>query len=273
MERRLLAVNGVELDVVEDGSGVPVVFSHGGASDLRYWEPQRSAFAARFRFVAFSRRFHGEGAWPANADASPETHADDLIALVRRLAAGAVHLVGFSAATALHAAVRVPSLFRTVTVFEPNAPSLLTDDAADQALLAEWRSATERLRAEHAADPATHAKRWFELVNNSDLGAFELQPEAFKQMWLENFGAKRSPSIGPELTCSMLSDLTIPTMALGSERAMPYSARILRRVAECIPGSELTVLPGVTHFASYQAPTAFNAAVLEFIGSADRGMR
>ena len=33
-------VNGVDLEYVDEGTGVPVVFSHGGSSDLRYWEPR-----------------------------------------------------------------------------------------------------------------------------------------------------------------------------------------------------------------------------------------
>ena len=261
----MISVNGVELEYVEEGSGIPVVFSHGGASDVRYWEPQRAAFAAGYRFIAFSRRFHGAGAWPSTADASPEAHADDLIGIVERVDQGAVHLVGFSAATALHAAVRAPSLFRSLTIFEPNVPSLLTEDPEDRAALEAWQSATARLRIEHEDDADSHARHWFELVNNSGLGTFEHQPEGFRRMWLDNFGAKRSPSTGPKLMCSELAGVQIPTMALGSERGMPYSRRILQRVAECIPGCELKILPCVTHFASYQAPSAFNAVVLDFV--------
>ena len=59
-----LQVNGVTLEYAEMGTGVPVVFSHGGYSDLRYWEPQREAFAERYRYIAYSRRFHGSGTWP-----------------------------------------------------------------------------------------------------------------------------------------------------------------------------------------------------------------
>ena len=264
VDRRLIAVNGVELEYVEQGSGVPVVFSHGGASDVRYWAPQRAAFAA-YRFISFSRRFHGAGAWPSTADASPEAHADDLIAVVERADQGAVHLVGFSAATALLAAVRAPSSFRSLTIFEPNVPSLLTDDPDDRAALEAWQSVIAHLRIEHRDDADSHARHWFELVNSSGAGAFERQPEDFRQMWLENFGAKRSPSTGPELTCADLAGVHIPTLALGSEHGMPYSRRILQRVAECIPGCELKILPRATHFASYQSPSAFNAAVLDFI--------
>ena len=57
-------MNGVELEYVEAGTGVPVVFSHGGSSDLRYWEPQREVFAARYRFVAYATGSTGSVAAP-----------------------------------------------------------------------------------------------------------------------------------------------------------------------------------------------------------------
>jgi pimeloyl-ACP methyl ester carboxylesterase len=96
-------VNGVDLEYIDEGTGVPVVFSHGGSSDLRYWEPQRPVFAARYRFVAYSQRFHGTGRWPAEGDYSAEAHVSDLVAVVRQLGLAPVHLVGFSAAIALRA--------------------------------------------------------------------------------------------------------------------------------------------------------------------------
>ena len=267
MHRGLIAVNGVELEYIEDGAGDPIVFTHGGASDLRYWEPQRSFFSTRFRFIAYSRRFHGTGAWPATWEASREAHADDLIALVRRIDAGAVHLVGFSATTALDAAVREPSLVRSLTIFEPNAPSLLTDGPDDQAIVAAWQSATERVRHDSGTDVVAHALLWFELVNNTGPGTFEQQSPDFRRMWLQNFAAKRSPSTGPGLACSALARITAPALALGGEHGMLYSRRILERVAGCIPRCEMEILPGATHFASYQKPALFNTAVLGFVSA------
>jgi pimeloyl-ACP methyl ester carboxylesterase len=84
-------------------------------------------------------------------------------------------------------------------------------------------------------------------------------------MWLENFGAKRSTGDSPPLTCETLRGLPMPTLAVGAEHGMPYSRRILERLAACIPGNELVVLPSVTHFMSYQAPDAFNRVVLDFL--------
>jgi pimeloyl-ACP methyl ester carboxylesterase len=118
-------VNGVDLEYVDEGTGIPVVFSHGSASDLRYWEPQRKAFAARYRFVAYSRRFHGIGRWPEEGDYATGAHVADLVAIIRRLEAGPIHLVGFSTALALRVTLREPSLIRRLTIIEPNVARCL----------------------------------------------------------------------------------------------------------------------------------------------------
>src|SRR6266545_4425809 len=138
MSRARVRVNGVQLEYAEEGAGVPVVFSHGGSSDLRYWEPQRPAFAARYRFVAYSQRFHGAGPWPAEGDYSASAHAADLVAIMRRLGVGPVHLVGFSRTTALHAALREPGLVRSLTVLEPNVPWILEGAPGGEALRRMW---------------------------------------------------------------------------------------------------------------------------------------
>lgn len=91
----VVSVNGVELEYVEEGSGAPVVFSHGGSSDVRYWEPQRAAVAARYQFVAFSRRFHGAGSWAPDADASSEAHASDLVEIVRVILPSVTHFMSY----------------------------------------------------------------------------------------------------------------------------------------------------------------------------------
>jgi pimeloyl-ACP methyl ester carboxylesterase len=95
-----------DLDLVDDGAGVPVVFSHGGHSDLSYWEPQRQDFSARYRFVACSRPDNG----------SAEQHAASLCAVVSRLEAGPAHVVGFSTAIALFMSYQAPDTFNAVVL-------------------------------------------------------------------------------------------------------------------------------------------------------------
>lgn len=259
-------VNGVDLEYVDEGTGVPVVFSHGSGSDLRYWEPQRNAFAARHRFVAYDRRFHGIGPWPAQGDYSADAHVTDLVAILRRLETGPVHVVGFSTAIALRATLREASLVRSLTIIEPNVPWLLEGTPEGDAVLARWRDEQERVRAEAAGDVERRAKLWFELVNNRGPHTFDAQSEAFRRMWLDNFNVTRPAAPSPEpLTCEQLRGITTPTLVLGAEHGMPYSRRIADRLAGCIPGSRLVVIPAVTHFMSYQDPEIFNDVVLDFL--------
>ncbi len=261
-------VNGVDLEYVDEGRGVPVVFSHGSGSDLRYWEPQREVFAARYRFVSYSRRCRGRSPWPTNGDYSADAHTTDLVEIMRRLEAGPVHLVGFSTAIALRAALRGPGLVRSLTIIEPNVPWLLEGTSDGETVLAWWRDQNERVRTEAGGDAERRAKLWFELVNNRGPSTFDAQPEALRRMWLDNFNLPRPAVPTPEpLTCEELGAIRAPTLVVAGEYGMPYSRRIVDRLASCIPGRRLVVIPSVTHFMSYQDPTLFNDVVLDFLAT------
>jgi pimeloyl-ACP methyl ester carboxylesterase len=257
---------GVNLEYVDEGTGTPVVFSHGGHSDMRYWQPQRKAFGARYRFVTYSRRFHGSSTSPADGDYSAAAHVLDLVAVMRRLAAGPVHLVGFSTAIALHATLREPGLIRSLTIIEPNVPWLLEGDPEGERVLAWWRDENKRVTAEAAGEVERGAKLWFELVNNRGPGAFDAQPEGLRQMWLDNFGRQRPKAPLPErLTYDTLRAIMTPTLVIAAEYGMPYSRLIVDRLAECISGCRRVTVPAVTHFMSYQEPAIFNRVVLDFL--------
>jgi hypothetical protein len=76
-----IRVNDAELFYVDQGAGVPVVFVHGAWMDRRYWEPQRDEVAARYRFIAYSLRYHGTAPWPDDGKHySTATHLADLTA-------------------------------------------------------------------------------------------------------------------------------------------------------------------------------------------------
>jgi pimeloyl-ACP methyl ester carboxylesterase len=218
----LLAPSASRCDWELDRARIFPWFSHGGSSDLRYWEPQRKVFGARYRFVAYSRRFHGSGARPADGDDSGDAHKNDLLAIMRRLKAGPVHLVGFSTAIALRSTLDDPGLVRSLTIIQPNVPWLLDGDPEGETVLTWWRDENERARVEAAGDAERGAKLWFELVNNRGPNTFDAQPEPLRRMWLDNFNARRpaAPSLEP-LTCEQLGAITTPTLAVAAEYGMP----------------------------------------------------
>jgi pimeloyl-ACP methyl ester carboxylesterase len=258
-------VNGVELDHVDEGFGTPVVFSHGGSSDRRYWAPQRERFAAPFRFVTYSRRFHGPGEWSSIDDASTDAHVADMVEVMRRLGEP-VHLVGFSTSLTLRATIAAPDLVHSLTIIEPNVPWLLERDAEGMAILARWRSDNERVMADSGGDAERAAALWFELVDNRGPGTFDEQPEDFRQMWLENHVLQRPPAPPPDpITCEQLGAISVPTLAIMTEHGLPYSRRIVEVLASCIHGAVLVEVPGATHFVSYQHPHVFNRVLLDFL--------
>src|SRR5215510_2752930 len=148
-------VNGVHLSYVEQGSGEPIVFVHGGLGDQRSWEPIREEIAKKYRFVAVTLRYYGAGAWKDDGrEFSVATHADDLEKVMSSLkAAGPVHLVDYSygGAVAMAAALRNPSLVRTLTMYEPALVSVLPADS-------EEGKAARQDRTKFAASAITAAK-------------------------------------------------------------------------------------------------------------------
>ena len=119
---RTAKVDGAELAYREQGEGEPVLFVHGGVSDLRIWANQLPVVGRSNRAISYSRRF----ARP-NENIDPEAedpwlqHVDDLAVFLREIDAAPAHLVGSSqgAYISLLAAIRYPKLVRSLVLEEP----------------------------------------------------------------------------------------------------------------------------------------------------------
>jgi pimeloyl-ACP methyl ester carboxylesterase len=94
---KTVRVNGAELHYVDQGSGVPVVFVHGGLEDYREWHEQVEAFSKRYRAIAYSRRYNYPNLRVVpESRYSPIVDADDLAALIKKLGLAPAHIVGHS---------------------------------------------------------------------------------------------------------------------------------------------------------------------------------
>src|SRR5690348_4093944 len=110
---------GVQLYYEEAGAGVPIVFVHEFAGDLRSWEPQLRYFSRRYRCIAFNARGYLPSDVPERVSAySQAIAADDIASVVRALKARKAHVIGCSMGgyAALHFGLRYPSLARSLTV-------------------------------------------------------------------------------------------------------------------------------------------------------------
>ncbi len=106
----------VRLRVVENGAGIPIVFSHSLFFDLTMFDRQAAFFGGTHRVVRYDHR--GQGGSEASDTLDIDTLTQDAARLIEGLGAGPVHFVGNSLGgfVALRLAARRPELLRSVAV-------------------------------------------------------------------------------------------------------------------------------------------------------------
>jgi pimeloyl-ACP methyl ester carboxylesterase len=284
---RTAAVNGTTLAYREQGEGEPVVFVHGGLSDLRAWEQQLPALGRRFRAIAYSRRF----ARP-NPDIDPGAddpmlpHVDDLAAFLRRIDAAPAHLVGNSwgAFICLLTAVRHPDLVRTLVIEEPPVvPLFLTTmpprPAALLRLLAS-RPRTAIALLQFGARTIAPVQKAFERGDGEKAlrtfvrgvlgdGPFDRLPEARKQQMRENLSALRAQVLGaglPPLSDDEVRGIRAPVLLVTGEISPRVLLRLTDRLEELLPIVERVEIPDASHVMHEENAAAVNQAIARFIG-------
>jgi pimeloyl-ACP methyl ester carboxylesterase len=263
-----IEANGTKLTYVDQGTGEPIVFVHGSLSDRRVWEPIRETIAARHRFIAPTLRYFGTGAWPDKGEQfGTAHHAADIVAFIRALNVGPVHLVGWSygANVALAIALDRPDLARSVILFEPALSSLIQEDEA--AKDAQRRIFGPVVSALRAGDAEKAMKLLVEGLLEMPPGGFESLPEAVRRMQLDN--ARTMPllfSTSPLfVTCDGLKTSNTPVLIVYGGESNAYWRHIAEVMDECLPRGEAAALAGAKHDGPARDPAGFAAMFEGFV--------
>jgi pimeloyl-ACP methyl ester carboxylesterase len=278
-----LDINGTRLEVIEQGTGEPVVFIHGSASDYRTWKPQLDDLGNLFRAIAYSRRYHwpNDGI-PNDADYSMEEHVDDLQALLRSLDAGAVHLVGHSygAFVALLLAIREPRLVRTLILAEPPVITLFVSNKPRPAeilrlLFSRPRSAIAIMRfGAKGVGPATAAARRgdmdaaMRIFGTAVLGREFYQGLASSRLEQVSANAIKAEFLGSgfaPLKDEDVRGIQVPTLLVSGQQSPGVFHRLLDRLEELLPHSERVEVRGASHIMHEDNAVAYNAALRSFL--------
>jgi pimeloyl-ACP methyl ester carboxylesterase len=270
--RRTVDVGGVSLAYMEKGQGEPVVLVHGASCDSRVFAAQVDGLSARFRVIAYDRRYHGSAAVAVkDTDYGYALHVADLKALIEGLKLEKVHLVGHSygAVVALGFARDHPELLRKLVVVEPGISDPIEELPE---ALPEFQNAGAAVKAVKeklaAGDTATAVQLLMDWAHGPN--AFENLPAFVRTAMLENgpslvtqFGAKPAPFA---FGCDDLKRLSMPTLSIEGERSPKMRHLIGDAMEKCLPNGKRVRLPG-SHGTPYESPEAFNRAVLEFLAS------
>ena len=268
-----VVANGVEF-AYEDSGGTrdPVVFVHGGLQDYRMWELHRSAFAERYRVIAYSRRNHFPNATSGDGtpDAAADIHGADLAAFIQALHLRRPHIVAHSsgAHAALFFAIDHPGLLRTLVVNEPPATGLLIGAPGGAETLASFTSRFAAAREAFRAQDLPRGLRLFaDAVGGS--GTYDRRSESQRRMMMDNALAHVADATTtrprPVFNCEMARRIRTATLLSNGERSPDLFHRIVDELERCMSSRERITVAGASHTVPLESPVAYREAVLAFL--------
>jgi pimeloyl-ACP methyl ester carboxylesterase len=226
------------------GSGSPVILLHGGLGHSGNWGYQVPALVSSgHRAVLIDSRGHGR----STRDSRPymyELMASDVLAVMDSLQLEKAALVGWSdgACIALILAMQAPARVAGVFYFACNMDPSGVREIAPSPIL-------DRCFSRHAKDYAR-------------LSATPDQFNAFVAAVTQMMKTQ------PNYFAHDFAGISVPVEIVQSEHEEFIKLEHSEYLARSIPGAELILLPGVSHFAPLQRPEQFNSVVLAFLGKA-----
>ena len=260
----LREVNGVRLNVMDEGEGHPIVFLHGLGGCWRDWEPQLDSLSDRFRCVVIEHRGHGRSELTRGAY-STRLFADDAAAVCAQLGIEHAHVVGLSMGGLVAQALAVghPGLVDTMVLCDTGLGM--------RSKRAEFlRRAADDTRAKGFGDsrgvlpessPGWSAKTIAEhpeIMRNNLRESESADPDAW---------ARAAIAVAEHDLTGEIESVTAPVLVIwgDSDEVIPIaSAALLQGV---FPDAELVVLPDAGHVANLEAPREFDAAITTFFAA------
>jgi pimeloyl-ACP methyl ester carboxylesterase len=223
------------------GTGAPVILLHGGLGHSGNWGYQLPALlGAGHRVVVVDSRGHGR----STRDARPycyELMASDVLAVMDALRLDRAALVGWSdgACVAMVLGITAPERVAGVFFFGCNMDPSGTKPFVPTPTI-------ERCFSRHAKDYA-------------QLSATPDDFEAFVS------AVSTMMKTEPNYRADDLARVRVPVAIVQSEHDEFIKPEHAAYLARTIPGAELILLPGVSHFAPLQRPAQFNRVMLDFL--------
>ena len=225
----------------ERGAGEPLVLLHGGLSDSRFFSRNVPALAKRFHVYTPDARGHGRTP-DIPGPITPERLLRDTAGFLATVVGGPAHLAGHSlgATTALHVALRHPGLVRRLVLISATiTPS--------------------RLRAGGPPWPGLA-----ELVRFLGPGYGEVSPDGEAHFPVVASKIVTMLAGGPALAQADLGGVSSRTLVMaGDEDAVSLDDTVA--LYNGIPGAELAIVPGTSHFLLREKADLCNAIMLDFL--------
>jgi len=260
----LVDARGIELFVEEQGSGTPIVFSHGLLWSGRMFAPQVAALRDRYRCIVYDHRGQGRSQVPRDSTISIEDCYLDAVTLIEQLDATPCHFVGLSMGgfVGMRLAARRPDLVRSLTLMA-TAP-----DPEPVGNLGKYRllNAVARMGGMRLATPAV-APIMLGKTTLVDESNTALRSELITQ--LQQLDRQIYRAVNGVLTRQgvehELAQIQAPTLVMRGmqDNAIGYDRAQL--LCHGIDDARFVAIPHAGHTLTLELPQATSAALAEFL--------
>lgn len=272
----LTADDGIKLYYEEVGSGVPIVFVHEFAGDLRSHELQMRHFGQQYRCIAYNARGYPPSDVPKDGERySQERARDDIRAVLDALKIDKAHIVGLSMGgfATLHFGFSYPGRARSLVVAgcgygaAPDKRAQFAEEAEAAAKGFEDQGMAKAAQA-YALGPTR-----VQFQNKDPRGwkefADQLKGNSTEGAALTMRGVqKRRPSLFDLV--DKMKTMTVPTLVMTGDEDWPClePGLLMKRT---IPTAALVVMPNAGHTINLEDPAAFNQHLANFFHTVDIG--
>ena len=271
---KTIKIDDAEINYIDKGEGVPIVFVHGGLEDYRTWVPQIDSFSKKYRVIAYSRRFNYPNQNTKELkNFSAQTEANDLAKLILQLKLQPVHLVGhsFGGLVALFLAKDNPKLVRSLTLSEPPIINWLPGLVGGKKLYDEfyknlWKPLKKDFKQKDTIAVLSHTLIYFQGEDVTE----EL-PNEIRAQLIVNFPEWRaiafSPNAFPPITKQAVQSLKMPILLLSGGQTLPILKLTNAELKRLLPNATYFNLAEGTHDYWFTHPKQMGGALMSFLQS------
>jgi pimeloyl-ACP methyl ester carboxylesterase len=265
----------IQLYYEEVGTGIPIVFIHEFAGDVRSYEMQLRYFGQRYRCIAFNARGYPPSDVPNGELYSQERARDDIRAVLDALTIDKAHIVGLSMGgfAALHFGFTYPDRARSLVIAGCGygaAPDKRAQFAAEAEAAAKG---FEQGGMPKAAEAYALGPTRVQFQNKDPRGWREFADQLAQHSTegsartMRGVQAKR-PSLFDLI--DKMRTITAPTLIMTGDEDWPClePALFMKRT---IPTAALVVMPNAGHTINLENPMAFNGHIADFLHTVDVG--
>jgi pimeloyl-ACP methyl ester carboxylesterase len=265
----------IQLYYEEVGTGIPIVFIHEFAGDVRSYEMQLRYFGQRYRCIAFNARGYPPSDVPNGELYSQERARDDIRAVLDALTIDKAHIVGLSMGgfAALHFGFTYPDRARSLVIAGCGygaAPDKRAQFAAEAEAAAKGfeQGGMPKAAEAYALGPARvqfqnkDPRGWQEFVDQLAQHSTEGSARTMRGV------QARRPSLFDLI--EKMQAITAPTLIMTGDEDWPClePALFMKRT---IPTAALVVMPNAGHTINLENPMAFNGHIADFLHTVDVG--